>query len=100
MGVNVRAVRPWSIAVLVLPLSGCLALPIPHDSWLTGQHSGRIIDAASYQPVVGATVALLPKNIAVRSLHTISDERGQFTIGPIVKPETWYIIPLLPFEDI
>jgi hypothetical protein len=66
---------------MLLLESACIAVPTFSEQWRTGRHEGLIMDSVTRTPIEGARVHIqfYPETSA------ISDEKGRFTVGPILK---------------
>ncbi len=60
-------------------LSGCIALPIPHDRPFSPFISGEVRAKSTWQPIPNATVTLLATTLAVKDeTSTATDATGKF----------------------
>lgn len=98
-----RARRILGLALLLLALGGCSA----RGSHAAGPYRGRVVDAETKEPLVGAVVLMSWYRMApglghasssfVDAEETLTDERGEFVVGknpPInLMPLTWLSTP-------
>jgi hypothetical protein len=83
-------------------LSGCIALPVPHERYVTPNVSGVVRYAATQEPVAGATVTISSDgglgNSKPSCAAVLSDAQGKFLVGTTERAKCWYLILLAPFE--
>ena len=92
------------VGATLLTLSGCIALPIPHERRITPLYQGKVTDAVTGQPIESV-------NVSVRTPHFIKNEdtglpleaetktdaSGYYEIG-VTKKEIWFVFFLGPAE--
>jgi hypothetical protein len=85
---------------LVCTLSGCIALPIPHDEALTPLYSGTVTDASTGTLIAGAEVHV-SGGLSERqpTATTTTDATGHFQIG-ISNRAHWFFLYLGPADGI
>jgi hypothetical protein len=79
---------PSLLWLLPLAFGGCLALP--HLDQRSPEVRGRVVDAATWQPVKDARVEFAENP----GLAVITDDHGEFVIRATLKPELF--VPLSP----
>lgn len=77
-------------------LSGCIALPIPHENWDTPKLRGNVFDAETKNPVAGVSVRL----VDYPSQETITNENGYFELEPIKNRKIWLVYPLVAVDAV
>jgi len=82
------------VFVVALPLSGCIALPIPHDRQVSPEFYGVITDVDSGARVSGAEVAVVSES-GMSKASTAAD--GMYRVKA-EKHSTWYVLFLGPWE--
>ena len=100
---TLRTTTPLAVAALVL--SGCIALPIPHDRQVTPLLAGRVIDSATGKPVVNARVLVtspLPASSAASSAsasaEATTDADGQFQLAAYQRGQWYTVVLFAPIE--
>jgi hypothetical protein len=90
------------ILIIVVFLSGCVALPIPNNRKLTPSFSGVVIDAESKLPISGVTVSISgwsshsdPSHVHAES--TTTDQAGYYEISAY-EDSMWFFIWFGPAE--
>lgn len=95
--------RLASVVLLLIALGGCSV----RGSYVSGPYRGRVVDAETKEPLVGAVVLMSWYRMApglghasssfVDAEETLTDERGEFVVGknpPInLMPLTWLGTP-------
>jgi hypothetical protein len=81
------------VLLLMLGLTGCLAIPYPHKIVPYSHITGRIIDANTGAPVAGAIVGLSQGHASRET-----DSNGNFEFKPEEEWRLFFNLPLLPFE--
>lgn len=89
---------------LVIFLSGCIALPIPHDRRVTPMYSGKVIDFDSRIPIKGVVVkveTLIPDRETgiPYTATTMTNEEGYYELGAVER-SVWYILWFGPAEGV
>ena len=79
--------RLVSVVLLLIALGGCSV----HGSYASGPYRGRVVDAETKEPLVGAVVLMSWYRMApglghasssfVDAEETLTDERGEFVVG-------------------
>jgi len=85
--------KTLAVTLSLLLLSGCIALPIPHEKYDHSTVKGQIIDVQTGLPVTDVTLQLNGDVIT-------PDEQGNFIFTPNIQKSSWTIYPLLPFDSI
>jgi len=97
--------RTTSALTATLVLSGCIALPIPHDRQVTPLLAGRVIDNVTGNPVVNARVRVTAPSSASSAAssgsataETTTDADGQFQLAAYQRAQLYTVVLLAPFE--
>jgi hypothetical protein len=82
-------------------LSGCIALPIPHERQISPEFYGVVTDASTGAPVVGAEVSVsIPASRSTgttASSVTTTTTDGKYRVK-VEEHSAWYIIFVSPAE--
>lgn len=90
---------PWLLPAVWL-LTGCIALPIPHQLLLTPLYSGTMTDATTGVPITGAQVeATGISNKMVQTERTATDSAGHYKIG-LSTQVRWTLLWMVPADGI
>lgn len=90
------------VLALIAFLTGCVALPIPHDRPVTPAISGTVRDFETGAPIVGARIEVTERPLSSKPdparASTTSDSDGKFFLRATERA-TWYVIVFLaPYE--
>jgi hypothetical protein len=86
------------ITIIVFCLSGCIALPIPHDRLVAPVAKGIVFDADTREPVADARVSVVPRfvnhdEVVIHDkINTTQD--GKFRLAASIQTNWYYFTPL------
>jgi len=90
------------VLLATFSLSGCVALPIPHQRPLTPVVEGVVTDSTTKAPIGGATVtastAIGSASRPETSVEVKTDELGRFSVVVTEKSYWMFLVLLAPFE--
>ena len=91
-----------SILFVISLLTGCIALPIPHDRPVTPVYAGTVQDSGTNEPISNVLVTVEsdytnPKTGNPYNATTRTNADGYYEVGA-TEHGKWYFITLLPLE--
>lgn len=97
----IRRCFRYTFCIVVLALTGCIALPVPHDRQISPEFFGIVTDAETGLPIAGAQlkVSLSPRGKTDQESSAVatSGTDGSYRVR-INESTIWYVIVLGPAE--
>lgn len=88
------------LCVMAFPLSGCIALPIPHDRQLSPEFYGVVTDIESGAAISGVEMKVSiadPRGTGIKTSSVTTGVDGKYRVS-FEERATWYILIAGPAE--
>jgi len=99
-----KARHYFPLLLSLATLSGCIALPIPHDRQISPEFFGVVTDSQTGLPIEGAVVTVTrppyhsaSEDVDPFSASATTDANGRYRVR-VITASTWYVLFLGPAE--